>query len=64
LAATGGIGSNNFGGSGGSCFIASSSDGNLTNPAILGIFTVLFGYALALGIVWIFRNTGKNMVSD
>jgi hypothetical protein len=62
LAATGGIGSNNFGGSGGSCFIASSADGNLTNPPIWGIFTVLFGFALTLGIVRVFQGKGKSPV--
>jgi len=63
LAATGGIGSNNFGGTGGSCFIASSADGNLTNPPIWGIFTALFGCALALGIVRVFQNNRKKPVS-
>jgi hypothetical protein len=63
LAATGGIGSNNFGGSGGSCFIASSADSNLTNPPLWGIFTVLFGFALMLGIARVFQNNGKKPVS-
>ncbi|MEN8692424.1 MAG: PKD domain-containing protein [Desulfobacterales bacterium] len=51
LAATGAIGSNDFGVSGGGCFITVSADGGLTKLPVAGILIVLAGFILMLGIV-------------
>ena len=51
LAATGAIGSNNFGISGGGCFITASADGGLTKLPAGGILIVLAGFILMLAIV-------------
>ena len=50
LAATGAIGSNNFGISGG-CFITDSADGGLTKLPAGGILIALAGFILMLGMV-------------
>jgi hypothetical protein len=51
LAATGAIGSNDFGVSGSGCFVTLSADGGLTKLPVGGILIVLAGFILMLGIV-------------
>jgi hypothetical protein len=51
LAATGAIGSNNFGVSGASCFVTLSADGGFTKLPVAGIPIFLAGFTLMLGIV-------------
>ncbi len=63
LAATGAIGSNDFGASGGGCFIASSVKGSLTTPPIWAIVTALVGVALTFGFVRVFQSNRKKTVS-
>ncbi len=54
LAATSAAGSNDFGGTGGGCFITASTDGGLTKLSVGGILTALAGFILMLGIVLFF----------
>ena len=51
LAATGAIGSNDFGVSGGGCFVTLSADGGLTKLPVRGILIALVSFTLMLGIV-------------
>ena len=57
LAATSAAGSNDFGGSGGGCFITASADGRLTKLAAGGILIALAGLILMLGIISLFLKS-------